>query len=143
MLRAAVIERQKERRDYNRAALESLDMDLQVSAFSNLYDFEENLDEAATSYDMILLGTTVHQEGDGLREAADLRARNRRIMLCFLTDSPNYYKEAFDVFATGYLLYPYDVSRLHNCVSFFYQKQSTERRSSWMIKETGGSYRRI
>lgn len=91
----------------------------------------------------LLLNTTIRHEGDGLRLSAEVRARNRKVMICFITDSQRYYAEAFSVFATGYLLYPFDVSELHNCITFFWQKPNMERRASLMLKETGGSYRRI
>ena len=64
-------------------------------------------------------------------------------MICFITDSQRYYAEAFSVFATGYLLYPFDVSELHNCITFFWQKPTMERRASLMLKEVGGSFRRV
>lgn len=143
MLRAAIVEKSRERREYIHAGLEGLNMEIQVSEFSNEYDFLENLDEDASSYDILLVNTTIRHEGDGVLLASNIRARNRKVMICFITDSRKYYPEAFSVFATGYLLYPIDISELHNCISFFYQKTSKERRASVMIKEAGGSYRRI
>ena len=91
----------------------------------------------------MILNTTIRHEGDGLKLAAGIRARNRKVMICFITDSQRYYAEAFSVFATGYLLYPFDVSELHNCITFFWQKPNMERRASLMLKEAGGSYRRV
>ncbi|MCF0135691.1 MAG: response regulator transcription factor [Lachnospiraceae bacterium] len=143
MLRAAVVERDKEKRAFIVAAVEALHMDIQVSDFSNKYDFEEHLDEDATSYDILLLNTTIMKEGDGIEVAADIRSRNSKIMIAFVTESTRYYPEAFAVFATGYLLYPFEVGNLHNCITFFYEKTQKERRSSVMIKERGGNYRRI
>ena len=143
MLRAAIVEKSKEHREYIRAGLAGVDMDIQVSEFTNEYDYLENLNEDGSSFDILLLNTTIRHEGDGLRLAAEVRARNRKVMICFITDSQRYYAEAFSVFATGYLLYPFDVSELHNCITFFWQKPNMERRASLMLKETGGSYRRI
>lgn len=143
MLRAAIVEKSKEHRAYIRAGLEGINMGIQVSEFSNEYDYLENLNEEASSFDILMLNTTIRHEGDGIRLAAEIRARNRKVMICFVTDSQRYYAEAFSVFATGYLLYPFDISELHNCISFFYQKTSKERRASVMIKEAGGNYRRV
>lgn len=143
MLRAAIVEKGKERREYIHAALLGLNMDIQVSEYSNEYDYLENIGEEASAFDILLLNTTIRQEGDGIRLASEIRNRNRKVMICFITDSQRYYAEAFSVFATGYLLYPFDISELHNCISFFYQKTSKERRASVMIKEAGGSYRRV
>ena len=118
-------------------------LDIQVSEFTNEYDYLENLNEDASSFDILILNTTIRHEGDGLKLAAGIRARNRKVMICFITDSQRYYAEAFSVFATGYLLYPFDVSELHNCITFFWQKPNMERRASLMLKEAGGSYRRV
>ncbi len=143
MLRAAIVEKSREHREYLRAGLQGLHMDIQVSDYSNEYDFLENLGGEASAFDIILLNTTIRHEGDGVQLAAEIRSRNRKVMICFVTDSQRYYAEAFSVFATGYLLYPFDISELHNCISFFYQKTEKERRASVMIKEAGGSYRRV
>ncbi|MGO4945786.1 LytR/AlgR family response regulator transcription factor [Blautia sp. Sow4_E7] len=143
MLRAAIVEKSKEHREYIRAGLMGANLDIQVSEFTNEYDYLENLNEDASSFDILILNTTIRHEGDGLKLAANIRARNRKVMICFITDSQRYYAEAFSVFATGYLLYPFDVSELHNCITFFWQKPNMERRASLMLKEAGGSYRRV
>ena len=143
MLRAAIVEKSKEHREYIRAGLRGANLDIQGSEFTNEYDYLENLNEDASSFDILILNTTIRHEGDGLKLAAGIRARNRKVMICFITDSQRYYAEAFSVFATGYLLYPFDVSELHNCITFFWQKPNMERRASLMLKEAGGSYRRV
>lgn len=143
MLRAAIIEPTKEKREFIKAAIVGFDMEIKVSDYSNIYDYKENLDEEASSFDILLLNTTIHHEGDGILLASQVRNVNRKVMICFVTDSQRYYPEAFEVLATGYLLYPFDVGKLHNCISFYYHKTKVERRASWMIKEKGGNYRRI
>ena len=120
MLRAAIVEKSKEHREYIRASLTGINMDIQVSEYADEYDYLDDLNEDASSFDILLLNTTIHREGDGLELAAKVRARSRKVMICFITDSQRYYAEAFSVFATGYLLYPFDVSELHNCITFFY-----------------------
>lgn len=141
MLRAAIVEKSKEHREYIRASLTGINMDIQVSEYADEYDYLDDLNEDASSFDILLLNTTIHREGDGLELAAKVRARSRKVMICFITDSQRYYAEAFSVFATGYLLYPFDVSELHNCITFFWQKPTMERRASLMLKEVGGSFR--
>ena len=135
MLRAAIVEKSKEHREYIRASLTGINMDIQVSEYADEYDYLDDLNEDASSFDILLLNTTIHREGDGLELAAKVRARSRKVMICFITDSQRYYAEAFSVFATGYLLYPFDVSELHNCITFFWQKPTMERRASLMLKD--------
>ena len=106
MLRVAILERDKDKRERVQACLAGLDMEFQIKAFSDKYDFMESMDETASSYDIVLLNTTISREGDGVGLAGTLRNRNRNFMICFITESPRYYAEAFSVLATGYLLYP-------------------------------------
>ena len=47
MLRAAIVEKSKEHREYIRAGLQGLNMEMQVSEFSNEYDYLENVGEEA------------------------------------------------------------------------------------------------
>ena len=143
MLRAAIVEKSKQHREYIRAGLQGFPMEIKVSEFSNEYDYLENAGEDASGFDIVLLNTSICQEGDGIRLAGEIRNLNRKVMICFVTESNQYYAEAFSVFATGYLIYPFDISELYNCISFFYQKTQQERRASVMIKEAAGSYRRI
>lgn len=143
MLRAAILEKSKEHRAYIRAALTGMELDIEVCEFSNKYDYLNQFDKEASSFDILLLNTTICEEGDGVKLAEYIRLKNRKMMLCFVTDSKEYYAEAFAVLATGYFLYPFNISELQNCIWFFWQKPNIERRSSLMIKETGGSYRRI
>ena len=57
MLRAAIVEKSKEHREYIRAGLQGLNMEIQVSEFSNEYDYLENVGEEASAFDILLLNT--------------------------------------------------------------------------------------
>ena len=66
MLRAAIVEKSKEHREYIRASLTGINMDIQVSEYADEYDYLDDLNEDASSFDILLLNTTIHREGDGL-----------------------------------------------------------------------------
>lgn len=68
-----------------------------MSEYADEYDYLDDLNEDASSFDILLLNTTIHREGDGLELAAKVRARSRKVMICFITDSQRYYAEAFAV----------------------------------------------
>lgn len=125
------------------AGLENLNLEISGTAFSNASDYLEQLEADGSAYDILLLNTTLYEEGDGVQLAAKVRAMNNKIMIAFLADTDKYLRNAFDLLATGYLMYPFDMKELHNCISFYYHMSAQERRSSLMIKETGGNYRRI
>ena len=139
MLRAAIVEKSKEHREYIRASLTGINMDVQVSEYADEYDYLDDLNEDASSFDILLLNTTIHREGDGLELAAKVRARSRKVMICFITDSQRYYAEAFSVFATGYLLYPFDVSELHNLHYFFLAEADHGARASYRLNRMDGT----
>ena len=71
MLRAAIVEKSKEHREYIRASLTGINMDIQVSEYADEYDYLDDLNEDASSFDILLLNTTIHREGDGLEPQGD------------------------------------------------------------------------
>lgn len=143
MLRAAICEKNKEKREYIYSAIQSLNYDINVREFRNIYDFIDIFDAQCTAFDIIVLDTSIQQEGDGITLAEHVRKLNGRAMILFVTESEGYYAQAFKVLATGYLLYPFDVKEMDNCISFYNQKTKMERRASWMIKGKGGNWCRI
>lgn len=143
MLRAAICQKNKEKREYILSAIQALDFDIDVQEFRNIYDFKDIFDAQNTAFDIIVLDTSIQQEGDGLTLAGHIRKLNGKVMILFVTDSEQYYAQAFKVFATGYLLYPFDVKEIENCIAFYNQKTKTERRASWMVKGKGGNWCRI
>ncbi|MDO4492943.1 MAG: LytTR family DNA-binding domain-containing protein [Clostridia bacterium] len=143
MLRAAVIEPNKNKRELIKACLADAQPAFRASEFSCAESFLDTLDEKCTAYDLVVMNTSIRTEGDGVRLASELRARNARLMLMFATDSEAYYAKAFELLVTGYLVYPFDYKHLLNAISFFFHSERLERRASIMLKETGGSYRRV
>ena len=57
MLRAAIVEKSKEHREYIRASLTGINMDIQVSEYADEYDYLDDLNEEASSFDILLLNT--------------------------------------------------------------------------------------
>ena len=55
MLRAAIVEKSKEHREYIRASLTGINMDIQVSEYADEYDYLDDLNEDASSFDILLL----------------------------------------------------------------------------------------
>lgn len=79
---------------------------LKVQIFSSTYDLLEYLNEKG-GFDLYLLDIIMpHLKGMELAEL--IRARNEVAEILFLTSSPEYALEAFDVAACGYLLKPVD-----------------------------------
>ena len=143
MLRVAVCEKNRDKREYIRSGIQALSFEIDIQEFRNIYDFKDIFESCNTAFDIIMLNTSIQENGDGLELASYIREQNSKAMILFITDSDEYYAQAFYVFATGYLLYPFDISEMERCVSFYYQKTRIERRASWMVKGKGGNWRRV
>jgi len=79
---------------------------LKIQLFSSAFDLLEHLNEKG-GFDLYLLDILMpHLRGVEL--AGRIRARNEAAEILFLTSSPEYALEAFDVAACGYLLKPVD-----------------------------------
>ncbi len=79
---------------------------LRLRTFSSSYDLLEHLNEKG-GFDLYLLDILMpHLKGVDL--AGHIRARNEAAEILFLTSSPEYALDAFDVAACGYLLKPVD-----------------------------------
>ncbi len=82
---------------------------LKLQIFSSAYDLLEHLNEKG-GFDLYLLDILMpHLQGVELAER--IRARNEAAEIMFLTSSPEYALEAFDVAACGYLLKPVDKAK--------------------------------
>ena len=91
MFRMAICEKETEKRNYLMAAVSTIAEDISAREFRNLDDLKESMDEAGSSFDMILLNTTIHREGDGLDFAAWVRRKNVKVGFVFITKSQEYY----------------------------------------------------
>lgn len=143
MLNIAVLERNNKKRESVINSIRGLNMDISITDFHDLYDFLDSFDEDNNRFDAVFLNTTVRKEGDGIWIANKIKQNNKRILISFITDSKAYYQEAFEVFATGYFVYPVDSTKLYQCLNFHFSDTGFERRATCIIKEKGGNYRRI
>lgn len=82
---------------------------LKLQTFPTAFDLLEHLNEKG-GFDLYLLDILMpHLKGVELAER--IRARNEAAEIMFLTSSPEYALEAFDVAACGYLLKPVDKAK--------------------------------
>lgn len=66
--------------------------------------------ENGTAFDMVFLDVLM-QRLDGIATAQQIRRFDAKVPIVFLTVSPDYALESYDVFASGYLLKPVDMTR--------------------------------
>ncbi|MBU5481395.1 LytR/AlgR family response regulator transcription factor [Blautia sp. MSJ-19] len=113
---------------------EELELIEYISADAMIADVEEGY--AETGADVLFLD--IYMEGlNGMQAAHKLRALRRKIPIIFLTASPDFAVESYEVRAAGYLLKPFEESKLRELLSRILQ---TERKRRIAVK-VGRQYR--
>ena len=93
---------------------EELEIIEYTSASTMVADVEEGYAEQGAD----LLFLDIYMEGlNGMQAAHKLRNLHRRIPIIFLTASPDFAVESYEVRAAGYLLKPFDESKLRELLS--------------------------
>lgn len=111
--------------------------DLVVHFFDNGDDLLQS--HAANGYDLILLDV-VMPLFSGMETARELRQTDRDVKLVFLTSSPEFAVEAFEVKASNYLLKPLCPERFFRCLSELTQEVRSAGRSI-AVREAGAVHR--
>lgn len=142
-IRVAICERDAKHREYVTATMKGLPHDMECVEFTNIYDLEEAFELNASAFDIVFLATTLLNRGDGVKLAEKIREYSLEVAIIFMSDSRDYYKEAFDVFAMSYLLKPVQFRELDCCFTFYTKNKKVERRASWMVKGKGGNWIRL
>lgn len=92
----------------------------EVRIYSSATMLLEDLRERGESYDLYLLDIFIEGSIDGIELAKKLRKIDKNAVICFVSVSDAFYREAFDLYAVQYLLKPvqeYDLSQLLGRVS--------------------------
>lgn len=115
---------------------------LQVVCLERGDDLIEQYEEGYTSgYDLIFMDIFLPQD-NGLEIIRRLRSYDRNVAVIFLTSSPDYAVESYEVWADGYLLKPVSVDKLENALNRFMENHYPRLKKS-LLMVGGGSGRRI
>ena len=141
-MKIAVVEKNVAIQEYVKAGFMTFAENAQIESFSNAKEFLEVFKENPDAFNMVLLNTDYESPGSGLTIAEKVRRLSMKVAILFVTRNADYYSEAFKVFALGYLLFPFDIRDLQNCVNFYSKNATKERRASWLLKTSDG-WRRV
>lgn len=86
----------------------------------------DRLSSKADVYDIIFLKIDMAKE-DGLVTASRIRKTSPRVHLVLISDSEEYYREAFDLFAFQYLLTPVDRDKIRVIFEMLAEPEETEK----------------
>ena len=105
-----------------RVILDKLNIEYQISLFASGEDFLTDCSGGQKQYDLILLD--IMMDGiDGMALARKIRETDKNAVIIFVTSSPEYALQGYDVNALHYLVKPLDGSVLERLITSDYQKR--------------------
>lgn len=78
----------------------------QVSVFSDADSLLADIEDKKVSYDLYLLDIFIEQSMNGIELAGRLRKVQEEAVICFISTSDDFYREAYDLYAVQYLIKP-------------------------------------
>jgi DNA-binding LytR/AlgR family response regulator len=116
----------------------------EIDCVSNIASFDstDSLLESFVhnSYDVIILETRTHST-DGIEAAQLIRNMDSGIDIIFVTNSSGYFREAFSVYATDYILKPVDSRKIEKTLRRILEKIKVQNDKVIEIKRQNIIYR--
>ncbi len=116
-------------------SLKAQDVRIYVSAEELLAD----LMDRSVHYDLYLLDIYIDDTMDGIELAKRLRESDKDAVICFVSASDAFYREAFDLYATQYLLKPVQQAALSQLLDKVSENLTRSREQSLGFKWRGQS----
>lgn len=102
--------------------LEKLNLPYYLSVFENSSDFLDAICKEEKRYDLLLLDILMEGK-NGIELARIMREKGSRATIIFVTATPNYAIQGYDVGALHYLMKPVDCSLLERLITADYQNR--------------------
>ena len=93
--------------------------DEEITKFTQGQSLLNRVAENPNQFQIIFMETELPDD-NGIRVAAEIRKLNKLTGIIFVTGTEKYYREAFDVFASQYLLKPVDEQKLKDLLEFLH-----------------------
>lgn len=78
----------------------------EVSVFFDAYSLLADIENKQTPYDLYLLDIFMEESMNGIELAERLRKAQEDAVICFVSTSDDFYREAYDLYAVQYLIKP-------------------------------------
>lgn len=85
-----------------------------VSVYSDADSLLADIDNRMIQYDLYLLDIFIEESMNGLELAGRLRKVQEEAVICFISTSDDFYREAYDLYAVQYLIKPVQEESLKN-----------------------------
>ena len=86
----------------------------EVSVYSDADSLLADIDNKGIQYDLYLLDIYMEESMNGLELARRLRKVQEEALICFISTSDDFYREAYDLYAVQYLIKPVKEESLKN-----------------------------
>ncbi len=114
---------------------------LEIVCFDSGEDLVEQYENGCRQYDLIIMDIYMSSP-NGMETVRQIRTYDRKVAVIFLTSSPDYAVESYDVRALAYLLKPVDQTRMEDALNRFLEERYP-RHSQSLLMVRGSSGRRI
>ncbi len=105
--------------------------------FSHPTELLEKLTADDTKYDLYLLDIYMGDDPEGIELARDLRDKDADAVICFVSSSDEFYREAYDIQDTNYLLKPVSEKALLNLSDRLERRNIKYREQGFQYKRNG------
>lgn len=122
----------------------------EVSIYSDAKSLLEDVEKNNKRYDLYLLDIFIEESMNGIELAERLRRVQEEAMICFVSTSDDFYREAYDLYAVQYLIKPVEKEKIRKLLwkvekNLFRQKSGKEKKLiySWWGKSGAIPYGKI
>lgn len=122
----------------------------EVSIYSNAESLLSDVEEKNRQYDLYLLDIFMDESMNGIELAKRLRIRQEEALICFVSTSNDFYREAYDLYVFQYLIKPVgeeSVKELLQRAQKIFEKRSNDKEKtlvySWWGKRGAIPYGKI
>ena len=111
-----------------------------VSIYSDTYSLLDDIDNNKVQFDLYLLDIFMEESMSGIELAGELRKIQEEAVICFVSSSSDFYREAYDLYAVQYLLKPVRESRGQTgCIPYGKIRYISSREHTISISTTDGT----
>lgn len=119
-----------------------------VKIYTNAEEFLSDIEEKQLRFDLYMLDIFIEDSINGIELADRLRKHDAEAVICFVSTSDDFYREAYDIYAVQYLIKPVqekDINRLLEKVHKNHIRKNNEQSISfrWQGEIGSISYDRI
>lgn len=119
----------------------------EVKLYDNAESLLSDVCQSGVHYDLYLLDIFMENSLNGLELAKALRAVDEAAVLCFVSTSDDFYREAYDLYAIQYLIKPVDREAMQKLLDrvekLFLRDQEKTLQYSWRRAQGTIPYRKI